>query len=252
MVTQYKDNPLEKKFYALDQKWKMAEYKRGYYLPEIESRLSYVINHRAGWNYDSEENKVKRDLDLLRNELTHEANLVNKDIPELNQLAIGKFDSSVYKKTNQFIKNLKEYYAIRSRNAQDEREKMMVQLTDDEQEKVAFDNLKNKYQNEAVTNMVENIQSPKRIVEWKGELIQKLYPIYFNEHKPENRFDFRDNFFIPAKYFMGQKIDTLYFNLCMIWLMTIILYITLYYELLQKAVHGALVWKRYGRKLKAG
>jgi hypothetical protein len=153
-------------------------------------------------------------------------------------------------KANQFLKALREFYSKRSRAAQDGRDNLMLQLTDDEEKKGAFEKLKMKYQNEAVTMMVENTQSPMRIVEWDGELVQKIYPIYFNEHRPEHMFDFRDNFYIPAKYFAGQKFDTLYFNLSVIWLMTIILYVTLYYELLKKAVHGAVLRKKYGRKLK--
>ncbi len=250
MVTQFKDNPLEKKFYELDQRWKVAEYKRAYYIPEVESRLSYVVNHREAWRDDREESKVKKYLDLLRQELTHEAAIVGKQMPELSQLEVGKFDSAAYVKANQFLKALREFYSIRIRAAQEGRDKLMLQLTDDEEKKVAFEKLKMKYQNEAVTTMVENTQSPMRIVEWDGELVQKIYPIYFNEHRPEHMFDFRDNFYIPAKYFAGKKFDTLYFNLSVIWLMTIILYVALYYELLKKAVHGVAVRKKYGRKLK--
>jgi len=250
MVTQFKDNPLEKKFYELDQRWKTSEYKRAYYIPEVESRLFYVVNHRENWRDTRDDNRVKKYLDLLRNELNHEATIVGREIPELNQLEVGKFDSTTYLKANQFLKALREFYSKRSRAAQEGRDKLMLQLTDDEEKKGAFEKLKMKYQNEAVTTMVENTQSPTRIVEWDGELVQKIYPIYFNEHRPEHLFDFRDNFYIPAKYFAGQKFDTLYFNLTVIWLMTIILYVTLYYQLLKKGVHGAVVRKKYGRKLK--
>ncbi|GHN02830.1 hypothetical protein WSM22_43190 [Cytophagales bacterium WSM2-2] len=248
MVTQFKDNPLEKKFYELDQKRALAEYKRGYYLPALESKLSYVVNHRQNWRDNSPTSKVKKNLEVLQTELTHESRKVGKDMPELNLLVVGKFDSSVYLKANQFIKALKEYYTARSRNAQEMREKLMLELTDDEEKKVAFEQLKMKYQNEAVTTMVENTQNPMRIVEWNGELIQKIYPIYFNEHRPDHIFDFRDNFYIPVKYFLGKKFDTLYFNLTVIWLMTIVLYVTLYYELLKKAVHGVIIRKKYGKK----
>src|SRR5260221_8785283 len=165
MVTQFKDNPLEKKFYELDQKWKNADYKRLYYLTQMESRLSYVINHREGWRDNSEGSKVKKYLDLLRKELQHESLIVKRQMPELNQLEVGKFDSTTYLKANQFLKTLKEFYSIRSRSAQDGRDKLMSQLTDDEEKKVAFEKLKMKYQNEAVTTMVENTQNPMRIVD---------------------------------------------------------------------------------------
>ncbi len=247
MVTQYKDNPLEKNFYAVDQKWAIAEYKRLYYLPTLESKLSYVLNHREGWHNQSEGNKVKSTLDLLRNELLFESERVGKSIPEINQLSVGKFDSSVYLATDQFLGTLKKFYNIRSRNAQVEKEKLLAYLTDGEEKKVAFEKLKLKYKNNKVTTMVENVQTPVRIVEWEGELVQKIYPIYFNEHRPNHFFDFRDNFYIPAKYFAGQKFDTLYFNLSIIWLMTGFLYLTLYYELLKKAVHGFAMRRKYGR-----
>ncbi|MBS1680429.1 MAG: ATP-binding cassette domain-containing protein [Bacteroidetes bacterium] len=250
MVTQFKDNPLEKKFYTLDQKRAIADYKRNYYLPELESRLSYVINNPLNWNNDQPNNKVKRYLDLLRNELTHETTIVGKNMPDLNNLQVGKFDSATYLTANHFLKALREFYSTRSQNVQVEREKLMTSLTDDEAKKVAIEKLKAKYQNEAVTTMVENTQNPVRIVEWEGELVQKIYPIYFNEHRPEHLFDFRDNFYIPVKYFAGQKIDTLYFNLSMIWIMTSLLYVALYYELLKKAVHGFAMHRKYGKKLK--
>jgi hypothetical protein len=250
MVTQFKDNPLEKKFYSLDQKQKIAEYKRGFYLPELETRLSYVINHRESWRDNRDDSKVKTYLDLLRNELQHESLLVGKKMPELDQLEIGKFDSSAYLKVNQLIKTLKNFYSNRVRDSQAARDKLMLSLTDGEQKMVAFEKEKMKYQNEEVTVMVENTRNPRRIVEWDGELVQKIYPIYFNEHRPEHMFDFRDNFYIPVKYFAGRKFDTLYFNLTVIWSMTIAFYVALYYELLKKAVQGVAIRKKYGRKLK--
>jgi hypothetical protein len=252
MVTQFKDNPLERNFYNLDQKRAMAEYKRLYYLPALESKLSFVINHREGWNSQVEGNKVKPALDLLRNELLLESGRVGKNVPELDDLAVGKFDSAVYLKTNEFLATLKKFYNIRSRNAQAEKDKLLARLTDGEEKRVEFEALKKKYQNNEVTMMVENRQDIKRVVEWDGELVQKIYPIYFNEHRPNHFFDFRDNFYIPAKHFAGYKFDTLYFNLSMIWLMSIFLYVTLYFELLKKAVHGIVVRRRYGGKRAGG
>jgi len=248
MVTQFKDNPLEKNFYELDQKKYIAEYKRLYYLPALESKLSFVLNHREGWNNQNEGSKVKLALDLLRNELLLESGRVGKSIPELSDLVVGKFDSTIYMKTSEFIATLKRFYNLRSRNALVEKEKLVAYLTDGEEKRVAFEKLKMKYQNNEVSMMVENKQDIKRVVEWDGELVQKIYPIYFNEHRPNHFFDFRDNFYIPAKYFAGQKFDTLYFNLSMIWMMTILLYIALYYELLKKAVHGFTMRRKYGGK----
>ena len=252
MVTQFKDNPLEKNFYGLDQKRAIAEYKRLYYLPALESKLSYVLNHREGWNNQHAGSKVSTTLDLLRTELGLESDRVGRNIPELDQLVVGKFDSTVYLRTSEFLTTLKKFYNVRSRNALIEKEKLLAHLTDGEEKRVAFEQLKMKYQNNEVSMMVENRQDIKRVVEWDGELVQKIYPIYFNEHRPNHFLDFRDNFYIPTKFFAGEKFDTLYFNLSMIWLMTIFLYVTLYYELLKKAVHGFAMRRRYGGKRAGG
>ncbi|MBS1489653.1 MAG: ATP-binding cassette domain-containing protein [Bacteroidetes bacterium] len=248
MVTQFKDNPLEKIFYPIEQKRANAEYKRGYYLPELESRLAYVVNHPGEWRSAPENSKVKKMLTLLHTELTLEAGVVGKGIPEIEKLAIGKFDSATYLKVNTYLKVLENYYSNRIRQAVIEKEKLMRQLNEAGGQQEAYEKRKMKYQNEAITRMVENTESATRVVEWEGELIRKIYPIYFNEHRPEHFLDFRDNFYIPTKYFAGHKFDTLYFNLAVIWVMVIGLYIALYYEWLKKAVHGFNMHRRYGGK----
>jgi ABC transport system ATP-binding/permease protein len=89
-----------------------------------------------------------------------------------------------------------------------------------------------------------------RIAEWEGELVQKIYPIYFDDHRPANGFDFRENFYVPTKYFLGNKYDTLYFNIAIIWSMTLLLYVALYFEGLKKLVHSLEMRRRYKKKNK--
>ena len=248
MVTQFKDNPFEKQFYQLDQKRAIADYKRLYYLPALESKLAFVLNHRSDWSR-TQESETKRALDLLRNEITNELTYVGVErFPEVNQLTIGKFDSTVHKKTQQFLITLKEYYAIRYKHAITGKEEAIMSLTKSVESKQAFDAMKMKYQNESVSRMVENSSNAVRIVEWEGELVQKIYPVYFEDHRPDHLIDFRENFYVPAKYFWGKKYDTLYFNIAVIWVMTIFLFVTLYFELLKKAVHGFAMRRKYRKK----
>ncbi len=249
MVTQFKDNPYEKQFYALDQKRAIAEYKRLYYLPALESKLAYIINHRGDWRSVDPANQTRKALDLLRNEITNELKTIGKEkLPDVDKIAIGKFDSATYKNTHQFLVKLKAYYGIRNRNAMNEKELLMLQLTDSPERKIAFEQLQLKYQNEAVSRTVENANSVVRIAEWRGELVQKVYPIYFYDHRPLHRFDFRENFYVPEKSFWNSKFDTLYFNIAVIWAMAVLLYGTLYFELLKKAVVGFEMRRKYKTK----
>ncbi len=249
MVTQFKDNPYEKKFYALDQKRAVSDYKRLYYVPALESKLAYVVNHRSEWRNAVEESPTRKAMDLLRNEIINELGLVGKkNLPEVNMLTIGKFDSAVYKKTYQFLVTLKKYYGNRITDAMAEKENLMMTLTDSPDKRRDLDEMNKKYQNSQVISMVENSNTAVRIAEWRGELVQKIYPIYFNDHRPAHLLDFRENFYVPVKYFSGKKYDTLNFNIAIIWLMTFLLFIALYFELLKKLVHSFEMRRRYKQR----
>ena len=54
LVNQFKDNRYESQFYMVNKKMKQAEFKKTYFLPKLETKLSYVVN-----NYLSEEDKIK-------------------------------------------------------------------------------------------------------------------------------------------------------------------------------------------------
>ncbi|NPA67560.1 MAG: hypothetical protein GXO50_03015, partial [Chlorobi bacterium] len=47
---------------------------------------------------------------------------------------------------------------------------------------------------------------------------------------------FRSHFYAPHKYFMGKTYDTFWFNLFVIWAMSVLLYIPLYYDHLRKII----------------
>lgn len=249
MVTQFKDNPYEKKFYTFDQKRAIADYKRLYYLPALESKLSFVLNHRSDWRNQKEGNATKAALDLLRSEIKNELTYVGEDkLPNVDRLAPGKFDSAVYRNVQKFLVTLRQYYGIRNTKATDAKEKLIMELTQTPEQRAVFEQMRLKYQNESVNRLVENSSDLVRIVEWRGELVQKIYPIYFEDHRPAHHFDFRENFYVPQKHFMDRKFDTLYFNIAIIWLMTIILYITLYFEVLKRLVHSLVMRRKYKQK----
>lgn len=248
MVTQFKDNPYEKQFYEYDQKEAVAKYKSLYLVPELKSKLSLVLSQRSHWR-DPNEKEVVNALDLLRNEIGYELDQVGQGrFQELENLRSGKFDSLVYFKTDTFLTNLKRYYNIRSSNAKGDREKLIGELTATPDKKAEFEKMRLKFENKSVTDMVENSNEVSRIVEWRGRLVQKYYPIYFEDHRPANIFDFRAVFYAPTKHFLGRLYDTFYFNLTVIWIMTLVLFLTLYFDLLKKLVHGLETRRKYRKK----
>jgi hypothetical protein len=248
MVTQFRDNPFEKQFYDLDKVVYESDYKRIYYIPTLESRLAWCLNHRSSWRNPNNKEMVGN-LDLLRNEIGYELAKVGRDrLPEVSRLVLGKFDSTVYAKTSRFLDALKVYYANKTARASDEKERRILKRTGTPDAAQQFNDRRTEYVNEAVSNAVKNISAVNRIVEYDGKLIQNFYPIYMDEHRPSNVLDFSANLYQPTKHFAGAYIDTLYFNIGVIWTMTVFLFVTLYFDLLRKFIKVLEGQRRYRRR----
>lgn len=247
MVTQFKDNPYEKQFYKLDQRIHMAAYKKTYYIPELETALSHIVNNPGRWNDKSDKNPMRESFDLLRAEINHELSAIGgkKNFPEVDLLIPGKFNEAVKDSTDRFLEALKNYYTIRSTRASEEKDSIITANTNTKEKEVAFNKMRMQYQNEEVNRWVENRNSISKIVRWNGRLVQKADPIYFDAHRPRNPLDFTANFYTPTKHIMGRKYDTLYFNISVIWVFSILLYVTLYFNVLKKIVQGFEVRRRY-------
>ncbi len=235
MVTQFKDNPHEKKFYDLDQTVAEAEYKRIYYIPELQSKLAFCLNNRSRWR-DDRYQPLNDALALLKRELENELQYVGEDKLDTRKLEPGSFDSLAYENTNRFLTSLRTYYTRRMQSASEKKEAMITEMTNTEQKLAEYEKERQRYVNKAVSDAVRNISTPDRIVEYEGSLFQKIYPIYILEHKPRHPFDYSANLFQPTKHFLGAFIDTLVFNILVIWAMTLTLFVTLYFNLLKKLI----------------
>jgi len=236
MVTQFKDNPYQKQFYPLDKTIAEAEYKQVYFVSALETKLAYCLNNSSQWHNHNAE-KMVRSLSLLQNEIRNELKFFDKDIfAEVDRLEIGKVDSAVLEKTSNFLTQLHQYYGRKKNRAMEQKEELVEELTDSSAKSAQYEEQKSRFGNKAVAEAVENKTTLERIVEYEGRLVQKIYPIYLDEHKPSNKLDFSANFYQPTKHFAGYYFDTLYFNLAIIWCLTLLFFISLYLDVLKRLI----------------
>lgn len=247
MVTQFRDNKFERTFYPYDRTIAESDYKKIYYIPKLESELSFCLSNRSNWRNPRHE-KLAASLTLVRNEIGYELDQVGRDnFPEVERLAIGKFDSAVYVKSMRFLSTLKTYYGRKQARAMQDKQVIIDSLTATPEKARQFARDMERYQNKMVSSAVKNTGTADRIVEYDGRLIQKIYPIYFDDHKPAFGFDFSANLFQPTKHFFGSTFDTLYFNITIIWVMTVVLFVTLYFDLLKKFMN-LFEYKKYRKR----
>lgn len=236
MVTQFKENLYEKRFYLHDKVMANADYRKVYYVPELETRLQYCLNNFRSTMPDKR-NRVEADLELIRREVNSQLEYTNQSLPAVDKLSMQQFDSTTYNEVTAFLGKLKHMYVNRFNRADEEKERMIAERTSTPELRASFNLFKESYHNEAIADLVKNTTETHRIVERNGKLVQKIYPVY-KDPDPDHPVDFDAQFYMPAKHFLNQNIDTFYFNTGVIWFMSLLLTLTLYYDVLRRIIDG--------------
>ena len=125
-----------------------------------------------------------------------------------------------------YIKNYKKY--------SDAKDKEVAALNKDSASQAIYLQKKDDYENESMIDLVTNRNSFYKILDLNGAYIQKTNPVYLDP--TESNFG-RAHFFAPRKKFLNRYYDTFWFNLCVIWGMSLILGITLYFDVLKKFIN---------------
>lgn len=238
MVTQFKDNRFEKEFYFYDKAMANSDFQKVYLIPEIETRIQYCLQ-----NFKSQDpeirKKVRKDFDLIRREVTQEVHefQAHDKFERIGDLTPERFDSTVYSQLYNLLEHLKKHYILRYNKADQLKEQKIRQMTATPEAEKEFQQFREAYHNEAITEAVKNLAETHRIIEQDGKLVQKIYPIY-KEPDPDHMVDFDAQFYMPAKHFLRSNVDTFWFNTGVIWSMTLFLALTLYFDVLRKIVDG--------------
>ncbi|BDD10287.1 hypothetical protein FUAX_27190 [Fulvitalea axinellae] len=235
-VDQFKSNPFTEPFFKFESQMRNADFKASYYVNELRSELDYVSKNIGSTDSDSREN-VDRYLKILGYELEKEPYKVGlKWFDSQKHLTRDGFSADVYEKLDVYLDNLKSHYLDEFNLANRKVDLLVQYMTENRQEGYNINELKNTYYNESLADLLRNVSVKQRIIRFDGRLVRQIDPIYEEPEKPTSPLNYRTHFFSATKYFAGMQIDTFRFNLAVIWLFCILLYVTLYYEALRKIV----------------
>ncbi len=155
---------------------------------------------------------------------------INNDVL-LSELNSQEFDTSTIRKANASLNELRTIYRAKSLNATEKRDSILDVLEQKEsREKIL--QLKRGNYNNYLANILLNEASTDKIYETRYRIVQKSEPVYM---LPTSIIG-RAHFFAPFKIIGAAKIDTLWFNVIAIWLMSAIFAIALYFNLLKKLI----------------
>jgi ABC-type multidrug transport system ATPase subunit/uncharacterized tellurite resistance protein B-like protein len=231
MVHQFKDNKFNKSFYKYDKKISQADFKTEYWIPELKKRLRDINNEV---NNKGTINDTKSALKVIYNEITKEMNIVpGIKFDALDKLNPEDYNHRVGRKVSIYLDELDNLYSKEGNKADELKQKLINKNLADTTQARIFYRLRNNYHNIPVAEIVTKYYETNKILEFRHELIQHFDPIY-QDPVIKNKLDFRSHFFSPEKYFMGKYYDTYWFNVSIIWILTLICYVILYFELLKK------------------
>ncbi|SDC82383.1 ATP-binding cassette domain-containing protein [Williamwhitmania taraxaci] len=236
MVHQFKDNGFESYFYNIEKEESQANYKFVWYVPELQKRAeqSLLLLDKA----PTAESKAQMAdyLAVLKRAISKEAILVPSiTFENTDDLVPESYTIEVAAMLSEYLEKLLKHYDEAFQQANSKKDAMVNYFQN--KNKALYNAKKMAYHNESVSDLVLKIFEKNKILQFGDELVQQYEPI-FRDPERSSFFGFRSHFLAPRKYFMGTYWDTFWFNMSMIWFMTLTLYVTLYFELLKKLIEG--------------
>jgi ABC-type multidrug transport system ATPase subunit len=222
-VNQFKANNYEAPLFTYNQRKSEINFVKSYTIPKIKNILQKEFDKKEG-TYKTvilnELAKLKMNYPtILSNNYTFDVlekpkfDLINRDLKELEKALTKK-----YNKINELID--KKTLAI-NQTAKKNGSSLLT--------------IKKESSNEQLQDLVKNVGTKHRIILYQHELVQKYDPIY-KFPQPKHSLDYRAHLYSPKKHFMGSYYDTFNFNIIVIWMMSLFLFISLYFDFLKRII----------------
>ena len=157
-----------------------------------------------------------------------------RQFPEFDQLTVETLDLPTIKKAEEFLTALRRFYNNKFTRAKADESKITSRLKEQLENPDDLTKLRNHYHNETIEEMVKN-KGIDRIVEEDNRFIQKMYPVFMTPDT-DGIFNFRTQFLVAFKPFFGVAIPTYAFNVLVMWVMTTVLFILLFYDVLGRLI----------------
>jgi ABC-type multidrug transport system ATPase subunit len=226
-VHQFMENAYMSEFYGLNKVMSQCEFKKNYWVKNLENKVDFLAKYFDDPNHNEEVNNY---LILLKNEIEKElANNSRVSFDYLDDLHHDRINYTVIEALKTYFRNINRYYIRGYNQVNDKRDKLIRELQKTPELKKDFIQLKRDYHNEKLSEFVENTNETVRIIEYQGELIQKIDPIYLDSEKKL----VKAHFYAPRKRLFGYK-STFWVNTAVIWFTTLLLYLLLYFRGLRK------------------
>lgn len=239
-VNQFINNKFERQFYEYEKMKSRGNYKRNFWHTEIKSKLDAISNDLKKGERNSD---FEKDLLIVSNEIKKELEFTPKiEFEFTDYLTPQKVTPEIVTAAQNYIELIRRYY-IDYYNFADNKKNTLIEKLQKENGNLYL-TLRDKHHNETLEEFAANKNETVTYVEFKGELIQKMDPIFMDPQYPF----IKAHFYAPTKQILGIYIDTYIVNVIVLWIMTLGLYLALYFRLLKRLLDSGEVLM--GKKFK--
>ncbi len=224
-VRQFTDNRYAKVFYGFDKKMSEAKFVKDYWCSKVKGNLDKLLIDLKKGERDKDFNE---DLLLVYNEI----NKLHKIVPgfrfsKMENLKPDLVTTETVTEAINHVENIRRHYVKLYNKANNEKDALISSMESENRE--AYQKLRNDNFNVSLDEFVTLKNETQKTIDYEGQLIQKFDPIYMD---PPDRF-IKAHFYAPAKQMFGWHVDTYWVNVLVIWTVTIITYLLLYFRVLR-------------------
>jgi ABC-type multidrug transport system ATPase subunit len=227
-VEQFMNNKFERQFYDYEKTMSVANYIKQYWKDSVNERISSIEKSLSNGKRDD---SFIADLDFLNYEIRKQlARKPDSSFRYAKYLTPKLVTPDIIQATRQFVEQTRKDYINIWNTKSDEKEKLLNAVKEKTKNIDGFNNFKNKYYNDKLEEFMTNSGEGDKSVVFNNRLYQKIDPIYMD---PEYKF-IKAHFYSPKKMVFNKPVDTFVMNLIILWLITGIFYLALYFRVLKK------------------
>lgn len=234
MVAQFKNNEFQKLVYEIEQRRSVCQYKRTYYLKELENILGSLYHHPKD-SVPSPELLNKREV--LISELKNEGTIFKLKKESWDELRESlPISLTLHDKTLDKINYFRHIYNLNYQKEERKLDSVLKSYSEKVGNSKTIFELRQISENEQVNELTTNKSFERIALDAEG-LVQKVDPVY-KYPIPSHFLDFRTHFYSPFKYFCGNLFPTEIFNVAIIWVLALFTAIVLRFRLLRWVIRG--------------
>jgi ABC transport system ATP-binding/permease protein len=215
MVSQFKDNSYGQKFFWYDQKVSNVSFTLSYEIPKLQQAIGDALDLAKKDNRDK---SFSQKIKFLKFEISKLNKIYNLEIKTDNINTIDEL-----RKLNNELGDIKTSFAKWVTQLLKEKDQVTESLNKEYGSDYVYQLKKDNYNNR-LGEFVLKSNEINRIEIINNQFVRIYEPIYY---VPDSKLG-RSHFFAPVKRIGQLTIDTLWFNVMAIWILTIMLYFALW------------------------